>query len=105
VDGSGRTLYLFAADKAGMSTCYGNCASVWPPLLASGTPVAGTGLDQMLLTTAARKDGTVEVVYNGHPLYYFISDKQAGDTTGQAISSFGADWYALSAAGNKVDNK
>jgi predicted lipoprotein with Yx(FWY)xxD motif len=88
-----------------MSTCYGNCASVWPPLLASGTPVAGTGLDQMLLTTAARKDGTVEVVYNGHPLYYFVSDKQAGDTTGQAISSFGADWYTLSAAGNKVDNK
>jgi predicted lipoprotein with Yx(FWY)xxD motif len=104
VDGSGRTLYLFAADKAGMSTCYGDCASVWPPLLASGAPLAGAGLDQMLLTTTTRKDGSVELVYNGHPLYYFISDKQAGETTGQAISSFGADWYVLSAAGNKVDN-
>ena len=103
VDGSGRTLYLFEADKAGMSNCYGDCASVWPPLLASSTPVAGAGLDQMLLTTTARKDGSMEVVYNGHPLYYFVSDKQAGDTTGQAISSFGADWYALSAGGNKVD--
>ncbi len=105
VDGKGRTLYLFEADKASMSTCYGDCAAVWPPVLASGTPVAGAGLDQMLVATTARKDGSVEVVYNGHPLYYFVSDKQPGDTTGQAISSFGADWYALSAAGNKVDNR
>jgi predicted lipoprotein with Yx(FWY)xxD motif len=103
VDGSGRTLYLFEADKVGMSTCYGNCASVWPPLLTSGTPVAGAGLDEMLLTTTSRKDGSLEVVYNGHPLYYFVSDKQAGDTTGQAISSFGANWYVLSAGGDKVD--
>lgn len=103
VDGRGRTLYLFEADKAGMSSCYGDCASVWPPLLASSSPVAGAGLDQMLLTTTARKDGSLEVVYNGHPLYYFVSDKQAGDTSGQALSSFGADWYVLSAGGNKVD--
>jgi predicted lipoprotein with Yx(FWY)xxD motif len=103
VDGSGRTLYPFEADKAGMSTCYGSCASVWPPLLASGTPVAGAGLDQTLLTTTTRKDGSLEIVYNGHPLYYFVSDKQAGDTTGQALSSFGADWYVLSAGGTKVD--
>jgi predicted lipoprotein with Yx(FWY)xxD motif len=103
VDSSGRTLYLFEADKVGMSTCYGSCASVWPPLLASGTPVAGAGLDQMLLTTTARKDGSLEIVYNGHPLYYFVSDKQPGDTSGQALSSFGADWYVLSAGGTKVD--
>ena len=103
VDGKGRTLYLFEADKAGMSSCYGDCASVWPPLLASGAPVAGSGLNQSLLSTTTRKDGSVEVVYNGHPLYYFVSDKAAGDTTGQAITSFGADWYVLSAAGSKVD--
>ena len=103
VDGRGRSLYLFEADKAGMSSCYGDCASVWPPLLTSGAPVAGSGLNQSLLGTTTRKDGSVEVAYNGHPLYYFVSDKQAGDTTGQAITSFGADWYVLSAAGSKVD--
>jgi predicted lipoprotein with Yx(FWY)xxD motif len=102
VDGSGRSLYLFEADKAGMSSCYGDCASVWPPLLTSGAPVAGSGLNQSLLGTTTRKDGSVEVVYNGHPLYYFVSDKRAGDTTGQAITSFGADWYVLSAAGSGV---
>jgi len=104
VDRSGRTLYLFEADETGMSTCYGDCASVWPPLIASGgTPVAGAGINQALLTTTTRKDGSLEVVYDGHPLYYFVSDKQAGDITGQGLSSFGAEWYVLSAAGSKID--
>lgn len=102
VDGNGKTLYLFAADKSAMSTCYGDCSSVWPPLLTGGSPVAGSGINQSLLSTTKRTDGSVEVVYNGHPLYYFVSDKQAGDTTGQALSSFGADWYVISAAGNGV---
>jgi predicted lipoprotein with Yx(FWY)xxD motif len=103
VDGSGRTLYLFEADRTGMSTCNGDCAAVWPPLIAHGTPVAAAGINQLLLTTTTRNDGSLEVVYNGHPLYYFVSDKQAGDITGEAISSFGAEWYVLSAAGSKVD--
>jgi len=103
VDGSGRTLYLFEADRTDTSTCNGDCASVWPPLLAHGTPVAAAGINQSLLATTTRNDGSLEVVYNGHPLYYFVSDKQAGDITGEAISSFGAEWYVLSAAGNKVD--
>ena len=103
VDGNGKTLYLFEADKSAMSTCYGDCASVWPPLLTGGSPVAGSGINQSLLGTTTRTDGSLEVVYNGHPLYYFVSDKQAGDTTGQGISSFGADWYVISPAGGKVD--
>jgi predicted lipoprotein with Yx(FWY)xxD motif len=103
VDGAGRTLYLFEADRSGMSTCNADCASVWPPLLADGAPVAGAGINQSLLTTSTRNDGSHEVVYNGHPLYYFVSDKQAGDVTGEALSSFGAKWFVLSAAGGKVD--
>lgn len=103
VDGAGRTLYLFAADQGTASSCYGACAGVWPPATATGAPVAGPGVHQSLLATTTRKDGSMEVVYNGHPLYYFVSDKQAGDTTGQALSSFGADWYVLSAAGTKID--
>ena len=102
VDGSGRTLYLFEADRSNMSSCYGDCASVWPPLIAQGTPVAGEGINQSLLATTTRKDGSLEITYNGHPLYYFVSDKKAGDITGQAISSFGAAWYVLSAAGIRV---
>ena len=103
VDGSGRTLYLFEADKGTASSCYDACAGVWPPLTATGMPAAGAGVNQSLLTTSPRKDGSMEVVYNGHPLYYFISDKQPGDTTGQALSSFGAGWYVLSTTGTKID--
>jgi predicted lipoprotein with Yx(FWY)xxD motif len=104
VDANGRTLYLFEADRGNASSCYDACAGVWPPLTTSGMPIAGPGVNQSWLTTTTRKDGSMEVVYNGHPLYYFISDKQSGDTTGQGLSSFGADWYVLSAGGNKIDN-
>ena len=103
VDSSGRTLYLFEADRPDMSTCNGDCASVWPPLIVHGTPVAAAGVNQSLLTTTTRNDGSLEVVYNGHPLYYFVSDKKAGDVTGEGISSFGAEWYVLSAVGTKID--
>src|SRR5258708_7934446 len=88
VDAGGRTLYLFEGDQGTASSCYNACAGVWPPATAPGTPVAGAGVHQSLLATTARKDGSMELVYNGHPLYYFISYKQPGDTTGQALSSF-----------------
>jgi predicted lipoprotein with Yx(FWY)xxD motif len=104
VDGKGRTLYLFEADKGTASSCYDACAGVWPPLTTTAAPAAASGVNQSLLATTTRKDGSMEVVYNGHPLYYFASDKQSGDTTGQGLSSFGADWYVLSAAGTKIDN-
>ena len=102
VDGSGRTLYLFEADKGTTSTCYGSCAAYWPPLLTSGAPQAGAGADAMLLGTTKRTDGTVEVTYKGHPLYYVVTDHNPGDATGQAINNFGAAWYVLGPDGNKV---
>jgi len=103
VDGGGRTLYLFEADSGTTSNCYDSCAQVWPVLTTSGQPVAGPGVNASLLGTTQRKDGSVEVVYNGHPLYYFSGDKQPGDITGQDLNSFGALWYVLSPDGAKVD--
>jgi predicted lipoprotein with Yx(FWY)xxD motif len=103
VDGRGRTVYLFEADKGTASTCYDACAGVWPPVVTSAAPVAGPGINQGLLATTRRKDGSLEVVYNGHPLYYFASDTQAGDTTGQGLNSFGAGWDVLSPAGTKIE--
>jgi predicted lipoprotein with Yx(FWY)xxD motif len=102
VDGSGRTLYLFAADKSTSSTCYGSCAAYWPPLLTNGAPKAGAGADPMLLGTTNRTDGTVEVTYNGHPLYYVVTDHNPGDATGQAVNNFGAAWYVVGPDGNKI---
>ena len=103
VDGSGRTLYLWVVDKSPSSVCYDACRNAWPPVLTTGKPLAGTGVNASLLGTSARTDGQLEVVYNGHPLYYFIADKKAGDLTGQGINNFGGPWYVVSPSGNKVD--
>jgi predicted lipoprotein with Yx(FWY)xxD motif len=101
---SGRTVYLFTADKGKTSNCYGQCASFWPPLIASH-PSAGAGLKHSLLGTTKRKDGKLQVTYGGHPLYYFAQDKKAGDIHGQAFVHFGGTWWVVSAAGRKITSK
>jgi predicted lipoprotein with Yx(FWY)xxD motif len=103
-DGKGRTLYLFAADKTSKSTCDGACASLWPPLTVTGAPNPGPGVPSSLLGTTKRSDGTTEVTYAGHPLYYYAGDSAAGDTTGQNLTQFGAKWYVLSANGTEITN-
>ncbi|MDP9135311.1 MAG: hypothetical protein M3N56_10865 [Actinomycetota bacterium] len=102
VDSQGRTLYLFAKDQGTTSTCSGACATAWPPLRASGKPVAGTGVTSSLLGTIKRSDGKPQVAYNGHPLYIYVGDQKAGDTNGQGITAFGAGWFALTASGTQV---
>jgi predicted lipoprotein with Yx(FWY)xxD motif len=99
VDGSGKTLYLYTPDISTTSTCTAACAAAWPPLTVTGTPGAGTGAQSSLLGTSPRADGTTQVTYNGHPLYYFAADKAAGDTTGQGVMSI---WYVLGATGNAI---
>ncbi|HEV8652960.1 MAG TPA: hypothetical protein VG276_27120 [Actinomycetes bacterium] len=105
VDGSGRTLYLFEKDKGTTSSCYGACASAWPPYTTSGGPQAGSGASAALLATTTRTDGKTEVTYHSHPLYYYAADSKAGDTNGQGVKAFGAEWYVLSAAGDKVEKE
>jgi predicted lipoprotein with Yx(FWY)xxD motif len=102
VNASGRTLYLFKADSGTSSACTGACATAWPPLLAKGTPTAGTGLTAAQLGTITRSDGNRQVTYNGHPLYLFIKDTKPGQTTGQGVMAFGAAWFAVSPAGNQI---
>jgi predicted lipoprotein with Yx(FWY)xxD motif len=103
VDSKGQTLYLFQADKGSASTCDGACASAWPPLTTTGKPVAGPGVSAAKLGTTKRSDGTTEVTYNGHPLYTFTGDQAPGQTAGEESDAFGAEWYVLSAGGNKVE--
>ena len=104
VDARGRTLYLFEADKGPMSSCGGACASVWPPLTITGHPTAGPGVTASKLGTTKRSDGATEVTYDGHPLYTFAGDSAPGETSGQGLDDFGAEWYVLSAGGDKIDN-
>ena len=104
VDGSGRTLYLFKKDNGTTSSCDGACATAWPPYTTTGTPKAGAGVTASLLGTTKRTDGTTEVTYHGHPLYYFARDSKPGDTNGQNVDAFGAEWYVLSPTGTEVTN-
>ena len=99
---SGMTLYLFKHDKGTKSSCYGQCASYWPPLLKKGKLTAGTGLKAKLLGTTKRKNGTRQVTYAGHPLYRFVQDTKAGAVTGQGQDFFGGKWYAVSSGGRAI---
>ena len=103
-DGQGRALYLFEADKGSTSTCTGACASAWPPVTASAMPMAGGGVSQSLLGSTKRADGTEQLTYNGHPLYYFAADTGSGMAKGQGTKAFGAGWYVVDAKGSKIDN-
>jgi predicted lipoprotein with Yx(FWY)xxD motif len=105
VNDKGMTLYLFVADTGTASTCYTTCATIWPPVLTTGAPQPRTGAQASLLGTATRTDGKVEVTYAGHPLYYFVQDKAAGDITGQGINGFGGLWWVLSPAGAAITTK
>ncbi|WP_242882143.1 COG4315 family predicted lipoprotein [Actinomadura litoris] len=106
VDGQGRTVYLFEKDTGGMSSCTGSCAAVWPPVATSGRPTAGSGADAAKLGTTKRPDGSTQVTYGGHPVYYYVPDGTApGSAKGEGLNQFGAEWYVLSASGGKVEPK
>lgn len=89
VGGNGMTLYTFNNDEAGVSNCVDACAANWPPLTVAEEIVAGDGVSGEL-ATLERADGSLQVTYNGSPLYYWVKDVQAGDTTGHEV---GDVWF------------
>lgn len=102
VASNGHTLYIFAKDTPPTSSCYGACATLWPPLLTKGKPVASGGVSASHLGTTKRTDGTLQVTYYGHPLYTYVSDSAAGDTTGQALNLNGGLWYVIGVDGTVI---
>jgi predicted lipoprotein with Yx(FWY)xxD motif len=99
VDSRGFTLYNFEKDKGGESSCFNACAAAWPPYLVNGQPEAENGAEASLLATTERSDGGTQVVYNGWPLYTYAGDSKPGDARGNDFEQFGAEWYALTPAG------
>jgi len=98
-DAQGRTIYGFANDANGKSTCYQQCAQAWPPVVAQSPPLAAQGLNPALLTAAPRQDGRMQVMYGKWPLYYFSGDQQAGQTNGQGSKGV---WFVVGASGKLV---
>ena len=93
VGAGGMTLYLFTVDEEGFSSCNDQCAANWPPLLvqAGEVPVAGSGINGDLGVTE-RDDETLQVTYNGTPLYFWINDEAPGDTTGHTVNDV---WFVV----------
>jgi predicted lipoprotein with Yx(FWY)xxD motif len=101
-DGSGRALYLFASDTSSTSSCSGACTALWPPLTAKGSVSASGDASSTDIATITRPDGTKQVTYAGHPLYYFAGDSRAGQTSGQGVNEFGALWWLVAPSGQKI---
>jgi predicted lipoprotein with Yx(FWY)xxD motif len=99
---SGRAVYLWAKDGMNMSACSGACAAAWPPVPATGQLTAAGGAKASDLGTITRSDGTKQVTYDGHALYYFAGDSAAGQTNGQGSDSFGAKWWLVAPTGSKI---
>lgn len=112
VDGEGRAVYLFTGDDQGqgdteqaVSNCYDACAQAWPPVISSTEPQAEGAAQSDLLGRIERRDGSMQVAYNGWPLYHYVEDEGAGTATGQDIHSFGGEWYLLRPEGEKVGHE
>jgi predicted lipoprotein with Yx(FWY)xxD motif len=102
VDAHGKTLYVWAHDKGSKSTCNGDCAVYWPPLIAHGKSAAAGGVKAGLLGMSRRNDGRMQVTYAGHPLYYFVQDRKPGQTKGEGLTGFGGRWDPVSISGKAV---
>jgi len=96
----GLTLYIFTSDTDGTSTCYDDCAALWPPfeLDAGATLEAGDGVTGEIGTTE-RDDGTTQVTYEGMPLYFYASDAAPGEATGEGVSGV---WFIASPEGHSM---
>jgi predicted lipoprotein with Yx(FWY)xxD motif len=101
-DGGGRTLYLFTRERSARSRCYGSCAAAWPPLIVHGPLVAGRGARRGLLGTTRRRDGSRQVTYRGHPLYYYVGERRAGEILCQNVVEFGGTWLVVSPVGKAI---
>lgn len=101
-DGSGRAVYLWAKDTGDASMCTGACAGGWPPVTTTGAPTASGSAVASDLGTITRSDGTKQVTYDGHPLYYYAGDTGPGMASGQGSDAFGAKWWLVSPSGSDV---
>jgi predicted lipoprotein with Yx(FWY)xxD motif len=100
-DADDQAIYYFDKESGSKSECYGACAEAWPPVLTEGEPQAGAGIQQRLLGTTQRDDGTTQVTYDGHPLYLYAHEGP-NEVTCHDVSEFGGLWLAVQPSGQVV---
>jgi predicted lipoprotein with Yx(FWY)xxD motif len=99
-DAGDHTLYVFFEDRPDRSTCTGTCADNWPPVLTDGAPEAAGEVDAALLGSTERDDGSVQVTYDGQPVYRYRGDAGPGEVNGFGV---GDVWYPVAPDGSPLD--
>lgn len=102
VDPSGRTLYVFAPDTRGHSTCTGSCETYWPPVPGADAKSGGTAAVTATLGSITRADGTSQLTANGYPVYTYVGDHARGEANGQGTNLSGGLWWVVSPSGARV---
>src|SRR3954471_15737391 len=100
-DGRNQAIYLFNKETTSTPACYGDCASAWPPVLTDGAPQP-MGADANLLGTTKRDDGSTQVTYGGHPLYFY-SNEDPGQVLCHDVDDFGGTWLVVTPAGTRSE--
>ena len=98
-DATGQAIYLFDVETTSAPACYDACAEAWPPVLTEGEPVAGAGVDGSLLATTQRSDGTIQVTYKNHPLYFYAHEGRQ-EVKCHDVFMNGGNWYVVQPDGN-----
>jgi predicted lipoprotein with Yx(FWY)xxD motif len=100
-DADDQAIYVFERDRSEESTCYGECATAWPPVITSGDPIAESGADSSLLGTTERRDGSLQVTYAGRPLYYYAHEGP-GEVRCHNVDLNGGFWWVVGADGEPL---
>lgn len=98
-DGTGQAIYLFDIETTAKPECYDACAEAWPPVLTTGDPLAGPGVESSLLATTERTDGTIQVTYDDHPLYFYAHENKH-EVRCHDIFLNGGNWYVVQPGGD-----
>jgi predicted lipoprotein with Yx(FWY)xxD motif len=97
-DATGQAIYLFDKEKSSTPQCYGECAEAWPPVVTESAPAAVTGVRAELLGTTARTDGSTQVTYAGHPLYFYAHEGK-NVVLCHNVREYGGLWLAVTGSG------
>ncbi|MGZ4531307.1 MAG: COG4315 family predicted lipoprotein [Mycobacteriaceae bacterium] len=97
-DRRGQAIYLFDRETTSRPQCYGACATAWPPVLTHGPPRATSAVREGLLGTTERADGSSQVTYAGHPLYYYAHE-EPHQVFCHNVTEFGGRWLVVTPDG------
>lgn len=100
-DSRGQAIYIWQLEGSSTPECYGDCAEEWPPVLTKGAPVASGDVSSVLLGTTTRTDGTTQVTYNGHPLYFYAHEGP-GEVECHNIKTHGGLWWVIQPSGTRA---